>query len=92
MRHMYLFSSKIYSILGKACSTTFDLTLMICLIRNLTPISVGDLLPVTSDTSEGADLCRIKHYRNMIAHWDGTLSDKTFEECWTDISQVLSTI
>ncbi|CAG2230345.1 unnamed protein product [Mytilus edulis] len=63
---------------------------MICLIRNLTEISVGDVLPVASDTSEGADLYRLKHYRNMIVHhWDGTLSDKKFEECWTDISQAI---
>lgn len=78
-----------FYIAGKACSKSFDLTLMICLIRNLTEITVGDVLPVASDTSEGADLYRLKYYRNMIVHrWDGTLSDKKFEECWSDISQV----
>ncbi|XP_071135690.1 ankyrin-1-like [Mytilus edulis] len=80
----------LFPVSGSACSTEFDLTLMICLIRNLTTISIGDALPVASDTSQGADLSRLKHYRNKIVHCGvGILSDKEFEECWTEISQAI---
>lgn len=84
------FNNILNNIAESACSTKFDLTLMICLIRNLTTIAIGDALPVASDTSQGADLSRLKHYRNKIVHCGvGILSDKEFEECWTEISQVL---
>lgn len=75
--------------IGKASSATFDLTLMICLLRNLIPIEVGDILPHPSDISTGADLSRLKYYRNKIAHSDaGVLTDKQLDDFWTDIAQV----
>ncbi|CAC5381977.1 ANK [Mytilus coruscus] len=75
---------------GIASSNGFDLTLMICLIRNLTEISVGDLLPLPSVANDGADLSRMKHYRNMVAHCkDGTLSNLEFQKMWTEISQAI---
>lgn len=62
---------------------------MICLIRNLTQISVADVLPSPKDTSEGADLSRLKYYRNKIAHCDGgVLTDSQLNDYWNDISQV----
>ncbi|CAC5401622.1 unnamed protein product [Mytilus coruscus] len=39
---------------GTVSSTKFDLTLMICLIRHLTPIQIGDILPLPYDVSHGA--------------------------------------
>ncbi|CAG2206988.1 unnamed protein product [Mytilus edulis] len=67
-----------------------DLTLMISLIRHLTPIPVGDILPLTTDISEGADLSRLKYYRNKISHSDtGTLSETDFHQWWTDISEAI---
>lgn len=62
---------------------------MICLIRNLTPISVGDILPHPTNVSEGADLSRLKFYRNKIAHFeDGKLTDTELNNFWTEISWV----
>ncbi|VDI02299.1 Hypothetical predicted protein [Mytilus galloprovincialis] len=75
---------------GTTSSSTFDLTLMISLIRHLTPIPVGDILPLTTDISEGADLSRLKYYRNQISHSDtGTLSETDFHQWWTDISEAI---
>ncbi|XP_076107867.1 uncharacterized protein LOC143076107 isoform X2 [Mytilus galloprovincialis] len=77
----------LYPRTGVVSSNNFDLTLMICLIRNLTEISVGDLLPLPLDVSVGADLSRMKHYRNLVAHCDdGTLSNEEFQDIWTEIS------
>ena len=53
-------------------SSQFDITLMISLFRHLstiTPLSGDfDTLPPPSDETLGADLARIKYYRNNIAH------------------------
>jgi hypothetical protein len=62
---------------------------MIVLIRNLTPIPISDVIPHSSDVSQGADLSRIKYYRNQVAHNDsGTLTDRQYQEWWNDITQV----
>jgi hypothetical protein len=47
-------------------SKDFDITLMICLLRNLIPIDIMDRLPSATDTSLKADLSRIKFYRNIV--------------------------
>ncbi|VDI52901.1 Hypothetical predicted protein, partial [Mytilus galloprovincialis] len=61
---------------------------MICLIRHLTQIQVSDSLPIPTDISEGADLSRLKYYRNQVAHCDnGVLTDHQFNDYWTEISQ-----
>jgi hypothetical protein len=52
---------------------------MIVLIRNLTPIAISDVIPHSTDVSEGADLSRIKYYRNQVAH---------NKEWWNDITKV----
>ncbi|CAG2219889.1 SRO7_77 [Mytilus edulis] len=62
---------------------------MILLIRNLTPIQVSDILPVPNDTSQGADISRIKYYRNELAHCNGKISDIEFEQQWVEICQAL---
>ncbi|CAC5402642.1 unnamed protein product [Mytilus coruscus] len=76
---------------GVPDSKTFDVTLMICLIRNLTsinpPINGFDSLPQTRETTPGPDLARIKHYRNELAHHDSNTIDTTyFNTAWRDIS------
>lgn len=77
------------TIIGNVSSEVFDLTLMICLIKNITTIPVGDILPFCGDKSEGADLTRLKYYRNKIMHTDnGILLDTTFKSWWDEISQV----
>ena len=62
---------------------------MIVLIRNLTHIPISDVIPHSTDVSEGADLSRIKYYRNQVAHNDsGTIKDIQYQEWWNDITQV----
>ncbi|XP_076085706.1 uncharacterized protein LOC143056511 [Mytilus galloprovincialis] len=76
---------------GTADSSTFDVTLMICLLRNLAKINIKDNLPVSTDTSEGAALSRIKFYRNEIAHNEsGTLTEKQFHQLWEEVSQAIT--
>ncbi|CAG2213014.1 unnamed protein product [Mytilus edulis] len=76
-------------------SKTFDVTLMICVIRNLTSVSPPkygfDHLPQQGETTPGSDLARIKWYRNKIAHHDrNTMSTGDFNTAWTDIADAVS--
>ncbi|XP_052074464.1 uncharacterized protein LOC127712207 isoform X1 [Mytilus californianus] len=75
---------------GAASSLTFDLTLMICLLRNLANIKVEDKLPADSDDNIEADLTRIKYYRNKIAHSDHkTMTEEEFNIQWEAISKAI---
>ncbi|CAC5383064.1 unnamed protein product [Mytilus coruscus] len=68
-------------------SSNFDLTLMVCLLRNLTKITIQDMLPQLSDLSKGAAVSRIKFYRNQIAHFDsGAMSDSEFSKTFDEVS------
>jgi hypothetical protein len=63
---------------------------MIVLIRHLTPIPISDVIPHSTDVSEGADLSRIKYYRNQVAHNDsGTLTDIQYQEWWNTNRYIL---
>ncbi|XP_076108739.1 uncharacterized protein LOC143076758 [Mytilus galloprovincialis] len=80
---------------GVPVSTTFDVTLMICLIRNLTsvtqPINGFDRLPQPGETTPGPDLARIKWYRNILAHHDSNkMSTADFNTAWSNISDAVS--
>jgi hypothetical protein len=61
-------------LIGSSSSQDFDVTLMVCLLRNLThiapPVNGFDVLPSSQEKSIGADLARIKFYRNRLAHSD----------------------
>jgi hypothetical protein len=75
---------------GEPSSKDFDITLMICLLRNLIPIDIIDGLPSATDTSLRADLSRIKFYRNFIVHCDSALvADTEFESYWKDVTPVI---
>ena len=75
---------------GEPSSKDFDITLMICLLRNLIPIDIMDRLPSATDTSLRADLSRIKYYRNMIVQSNSALVDDTdFESYWNDVTPVI---
>ncbi|XP_063408881.1 ankyrin-3-like [Mytilus trossulus] len=74
-------------------SSSFDLTLMVCLLRNLTKITIQDKLPRQSDISEGAAVSRIKFYRNQIAHSDsGAMSDSEFSKTFDEVSMAIEII
>ncbi|XP_052073967.1 early endosome antigen 1-like [Mytilus californianus] len=72
-------------------SADFDTTLIVCLLRNLppresSPLTGWDNLPPPGDTSTGADLARVKWYRNLSAHSkDGILSSTDFNQFWGDL-------
>jgi hypothetical protein len=72
---------------GEPSSKDFDITLMICLLRNLIPIDIMDRLPSATDTNLAADLSRIKYYRNIIVQSDSALvADTDFESFWNDVT------
>lgn len=78
---------------GVPDSKTFDVTLLITLLRNLTKIAhphVGfDLLPTDIETSPGSDLSRIKYYRNYLFHLDdGQIESAYFKTAWDNLSGV----
>ncbi|XP_061180743.1 uncharacterized protein LOC133189378 [Saccostrea echinata] len=72
-------------------SKDFDVTLLICLLGNMspsTPAPAGgfDILPNQQDISVGADLARIKFYRNKVAHSaDAKMDTNEFNTSWTDV-------
>ncbi|XP_076078807.1 uncharacterized protein LOC143048822 [Mytilus galloprovincialis] len=80
---------------GVPDSKAFDVTLMICLIRNLTsvnpPINGFDYLPLPGETTTGPDLARIKWYRNILAHHDSnTMSTGVFNTAWKNVVDAVS--
>lgn len=73
----------LYPLQGTVKSSDMDITLMICLLRNLHKMKIQDKLPADADISEEADVSRIKHYRNLVAHnTDGHISKPDFEAIW----------
>ncbi|CAG2253306.1 unnamed protein product [Mytilus edulis] len=71
-------------------STQFDVSLMLCLLKNFTDICVYEKTPDPEDTSVAADLSRIKHYRNDFAHLnESILSVESFNSIWTDLTEAI---
>lgn len=74
-------------------SEDFDVTLMICILRNLNfvqpPPSGWDKLPPVGDNSLGANLTRIKEHRNTFCHSSKTkINDKKFKRLWSSLTHV----
>ena len=70
---------------------------MICLLRNLKkiapPLHGFDKLPCKTEINDGADLARVKFYRNMISHSDtDTISTSDINNIWKDLKPVGITI
>ncbi|CAG2198806.1 unnamed protein product [Mytilus edulis] len=81
----------LYSSSGMVKSEDMDITLMICLLRNIAKLKILDVLPSSFDMSEEADLSRIKYYRNDFAHaTEGTIDDQTFTNIWKDVSEAVT--
>ena len=98
LRHKVINASQwklLYPTSGLPDSQNFDVTLLTILLRNIcglsSPASGWDALPPTSDTSDSANIARIKYYRNKAhAHITKTeLSDSEFENLWQEISKAL---
>ena len=82
----------------EATSADFDITLLFVLLRQICglnpPSSTGswDANPPSTDSSQEANLARIKYYRNVVyGHVTTTgIDDVRFEDYWHDISNTLS--
>ncbi|CAG2190243.1 unnamed protein product [Mytilus edulis] len=77
-------------------SADLDVTLMVCLLRNLPPYvsppaSGFDALPLSNDLSHGAHIARIKYYKNFIVSHskDGKLSDTVCNRIWIDLEMAI---
>ena len=76
-------------------SATFDITLLMILLRNVcglvSPPSGWDTLPPETDESFEAHIARIKYYRNIVfAHPDhASVDNPTFSGHWKSISDSL---
>lgn len=83
-------------------SEDFDIPIMLCLLRNMppcvsAPITGWDTLPLPNDTSTGADLARVKWYKNVLTHNpNGKLSNTDFVQFWGGLEgvsiQIMKTI
>lgn len=74
---------------GNANSESFDVSLMVCLIRNLTCIQIVDYLPHHSKQDDSSNLTRLWYYKRKIMHGDADIFlDRTFDLIWDDICQV----
>ena len=80
-------------------STDFEMTLLFRLLRTicgLAPPATGwDCLPSSTDHSFGADLARIKYYRNSIyghVNENMEIADGEFSSLWREISEALERI
>ena len=89
----YLYNSSGSGMHGK--STDFDVSLLCKLLRaicSLTPPITGwDNLPNSTDHSLGADLVRIRIYRNTIYGHNHSMeiTKADFEKLWKEISEAL---
>lgn len=76
-------------------SANFDVTLIVCLLRNIPlpgiypPVTGWDNLPNPNDKSPGAYLARIKYFRNEIAHSiENNLNNIDFQDKWKALNEV----
>ncbi|XP_071177510.1 uncharacterized protein [Mytilus edulis] len=83
---------------NKPDSQTFDVTLMITLVRHLTdpkdlipPHGGYDRLPFANEITPTSDLARIKFYRNFLAHLvDEKIDDTEFTTAWDIVTDAIS--
>ncbi|CAG2226144.1 unnamed protein product [Mytilus edulis] len=66
------------------------MSLMVCLIRNLTCIQIVDYLPRHSEQDDSSNLTRLWYYQRKIMHGDADIFlDRTFDVIWDDICQAI---
>ncbi|VDI33279.1 Hypothetical predicted protein [Mytilus galloprovincialis] len=79
---------------GTPDSTTFDVTLMITLLRNCSKLTAPrngyDDMPGPNEMTPAADLARIKYYRNYLAHAsENKITANFFKTAWDEISSAV---
>ena len=87
---------KLYPIISSSVSSTsFDMTLLITLLRNICnlrpPLAGWDNLPSADETTLEANIARLRFYRNKVYGYasQASVDDSTFERYWQDIRNVL---
>ena len=87
---------KLFPVIPSAVSSkTFDITLLMILLRNLgslpSPITGWDTLPAATDMTREANIARLKYFRNTVyAHAEqASVDDATFNGYWQDIRAAL---
>ena len=86
---------KLYPTHSPVSSSTFDITLLTVLLRNicgLSPPATGwDHLPPVTNTSVADDIARVKYYRNTVyGHASqAAMDDISFSAYWQEIREAL---
>lgn len=71
-------------------SDMFDVTLMVCLLRHFIDLDIQNSLPLDTNLTMGADISRIRFYRNYIVHSDsGKVTGNKFSEIWICVAEVI---
>ncbi|VDH95348.1 Hypothetical predicted protein, partial [Mytilus galloprovincialis] len=78
-------------------SADLDLNLIVFLLRNLPPVLTEpktgfDKLPHPNDKRDGANIARLKYYKNLcVSHSkNGTLPDTDFVRIWSELEQAIT--
>ncbi|XP_063407051.1 uncharacterized protein LOC134690859 [Mytilus trossulus] len=75
---------------SEVSSDMFDLSLMVCLLRNFTDLDIQDSLPIGTIHTDAADISRIKFYRNSIVHHDSSKIDENeFSKVWNCVAEAI---
>ena len=86
---------KLYPSHSTVSSATFDITLLLVLLRNicgLNPPSTGwDCLPPAINISISDDIARVKYYRNSLIGYasQASVDDSSFSAYWQEIREAL---
>ncbi|CAG2256754.1 unnamed protein product [Mytilus edulis] len=75
---------------SEVSSDMFDVSLMVCLLRNFTDLDIQDSLPIGTIHTDAADISRIKFYRNSIVHHDSSKIDENeFSKVWNCVAEAI---
>ena len=79
---------KLYPSRSTVSSATFDITLLMVLLRNICglspPVTGWDFLPPATNISIADDIARVKYYRNLLIGYapQASVDDSSFSAYW----------
>ena len=86
---------KSYPSRSTVSSATFDITLLMVLLRNICglspPVTGWDCLPPATNISIADDIARVKYYRNFLIGYasQASVDDSSFSAYWQEIREAL---
>ena len=86
---------KSYPSRSTVSSATFDITLLMVLLRNICglspPVTGWDCLPPATNISIADDIARVKYYRNLLIGYapQASVDDSSFSAYWQEIREAL---